>query len=106
MGIGLFTTAAGAALLARPAEAGELVGLDDDLGMRAIGVLDLAIAPGLIAAPRRAPWVRARLAANVVTAAYLAYRAREQGSRRAWAPVAFLLGVSGGDLQVAKAVPA
>jgi hypothetical protein len=70
--VGLVTLAAGSALLAAPGRASGLLGLDgQDTALRAIGVSDLILVPGLLRGTPRWPWMAARAALNMGLAAYL-----------------------------------
>lgn len=75
---GLVTAPVGLALLVKPRLA--TWPLDVSPGAaRAIGAVDLALAPGLLAANNRAPWMAARAMANVGTAAVCARRGTPAG---------------------------
>lgn len=69
---GWVTLAIGLGTVAAPRPLGSLGGLTDPRTARAIGLLDLALVPGLLAGAPRWPWLTARAAANVGTAAILA----------------------------------
>jgi len=79
---GVVTIVAGAALTVAPARCGKPIGMEDHPGvMRAIGISDLIVAPGLLAARPRWPWLLARAAMNVgLVAGALKYR-NELGDR-------------------------
>ncbi len=66
---GLATLAIGAAMVLAPERVGPLGGIDDPHTARGVGLVDLALAPGLLAGSPRWPWLTARTAANLVTAA-------------------------------------
>ncbi len=68
--VGLGTLAIGTALLLAPEAAGPVLALNDPRGARAVGLLDLALAPGLLAGEPRWPWLAARAMANLAIAAY------------------------------------
>lgn len=74
--VGAVTLPIGAALLVAPGWAGPLIGLTRPGGTRIIGALDVALVPGLLAGRPRWPWLAARAAANVGTAAYTLRQAR------------------------------
>lgn len=74
--VGAVTTLAGIALLAFPHAAGPLIGLVDHRYARIVGLVDLAVAPGLIAGRPRWPWLAARAALNLPTAALALHHAR------------------------------
>lgn len=65
---GLATLAIGSALLVAPRTVGPWGGLTDASTARAVGLVDLALVPGLLVGHPRWPWLAARAAANVVTA--------------------------------------
>lgn len=69
---GWATLAIGIGLVTAPHLLGSLGGLTDPRTARAIGLVDLALVPGLLAGAPRWPWLTARAAANVGTAAVLA----------------------------------
>lgn len=70
--VGCVTLAAGAALLAAPGRVSGPLGLDgQDAALRAIGVSDLILVPGLLRGSPRWPWMVARAALNMGLAAYL-----------------------------------
>ena len=72
MFVGYVTLAAGAALAAAPGRVTGPLGLDgQDMAVRAIGLLDLVLVPGLLRGSPRWPWMVGRTALNVATAAYL-----------------------------------
>lgn len=72
MFVGVVTLGIGAALTAFPEKAAALVGLEGEAStVRAIGVADLTLVPGLLFASRKSRWMTARAGYNVVMAAYL-----------------------------------
>ena len=78
---GWVTLAIGAVLLAAPARATGLLGLEgQEAAMRALGAADLALVPGLLLGNPRWPWTLGRAALNVVDAAYLGRVAPESKS--------------------------
>ena len=78
---GSVTLAVGVALLAAPRLVTGPLGLDGQDGVvRAIGVSDLVLVPGLLRGSPRWPWMLARAAFNLGDAAYLHRMAR--GRRR------------------------
>jgi hypothetical protein len=103
-GVGLITAVIGAAIALAPARAGQLMRIDDENGLRAIGVADLALVPGLLAGTPRWPWMAARAALNLAMAAYLLDRAREQNAARPRAAAAALGALTVGDSRVAWAL--
>lgn len=100
--VGAATAVIGGALLAAPQATGPLLGLTDVSGARAVGVLDLALVPGLLVGRPRWPWLTARAAANLATAAYCLHLAPTNGEmRRARAiALAFTLITVGDSLAV------
>ncbi len=63
---GAATAAIGLPMLLAPVKTRRLTGILDPKVARIIGITDLAIAPGLLLAERKSPWLLARAAANVV----------------------------------------
>jgi F420H(2)-dependent quinone reductase len=95
--VGVLTLGIGAALLARPRLA-SVAGLDER-DTRAVALLDLAVAPGLIWGRPRRPWMFARAGANVGIAAILLRRRSPVGK----AVTAGLAAATASDLQIAAA---
>ena len=62
---GLSTLVIGAALLVAPGRVGPLGGITDARNARAVGLVDLALSPGLLGGTPRWPWLAARTVANV-----------------------------------------
>lgn len=82
---GVVTTIAGTALLVTPARVGPLLGLAARRDAQLVGVLDLALAPGLLFGRPRSPWLMGRAVSNLATAAFVLARASgAQARRRAW----------------------
>ncbi len=77
--IGLGSAAIGAALLGAPHRLGPVLGLTRSADVRAVAVLDLALAPGLVAGQPRWPWAASRAAANLLIAAWCLHRGRVAG---------------------------
>lgn len=102
---GLVTLAIGAALTAAPTRTALAMGLGDRPGTaRTMGIVDLALAAGLLRGSPRWPWMTARSAFNVLIAAqYRAeYRAGSRRSKaRAGAAAMAVLTVVDGALAVA-----
>jgi hypothetical protein len=70
--VGWVTLGAGAALVAAPARVSGPLGLDgQDAALRAIGLSDLVLVPGLLRGRPRWPWMAGRAALNLGLAAYL-----------------------------------
>jgi hypothetical protein len=79
--IGCVTLAAGAALLVAPSLLTRPLGLDGhDAAVRAIGVSDLILVPGLLRGRPRWPWMLGRASANAVLAGYLHDAAAQSSS--------------------------
>jgi hypothetical protein len=93
---GYATLAIGAALLAAPRLMTRPLGLDgQEAAVRAIGVSDLVLVPGLLRGSPRWPWMLARAAFNVGDAAYLQRVApRSASPRRVKAGVAVMAGLT------------
>jgi hypothetical protein len=72
----------GIALLVAPCSAGRPIGIVDRRHARLIGAIDLVIAAGLLTARPRWPWLTARAAANISTAALAITAARDTDRRR------------------------
>lgn len=84
--VGYVTLAAGAALVAAPRLATGPLGLDgQDAAVRAIGLADLVLVPGLLRGRPRWPWMVGRAALNLAQAAYLHGAAPQSGKARAGA---------------------
>ena len=82
--VGCVTLAAGAALVVAPGRATGPLGLEgQDTAVRAIGVSDLVLVPGLLRGSPRWPWMVARAALNLAVAAYLHRVAPQSSSPRA-----------------------
>jgi hypothetical protein len=69
---GLATLVIGTSLLLAPRRVGALSGIHSVRTARAIGMVDLALSPGLLVGNPRWPWLAARTLANVATAAVVA----------------------------------
>ena len=70
--VGCVTLAIGAALAVAPGRAAEALDLDgQQMALRAIGVSDLLLVPGLLRGSPRWPWMVGRAALNLAIAAYL-----------------------------------
>ena len=80
---GVVTVLAGISLTLAPARCGQPIGMEDHPGaMRAIGITDLLVAPGLLAGRPRWPWLLARAALNAgLVAGALNYR-EDLGDRK------------------------
>ena len=100
-GIGVVTAVIGSALALAPARAGQVARFDDENGLRAIGLADLALVPGLVAGTPRWPWMAGRGALNLAIAAYLLARAGGENAVGLRAAAAALTTVTVGDIRVA-----
>lgn len=70
--VGWVTLGAGAALVAAPGRVSRPLGLDgQDTALRAIGLSDLVLVPGLLRGRPRWPWMAGRAALNLGLVAYL-----------------------------------
>jgi hypothetical protein len=101
---GWATLAAGAALLLAPRWTTGPLGLDgQETAIRALGVADLVLVPGLLRGNPRWPWMAARTAFNVGDAAYLAWAARRSSSpARVWAGAAVMVALTAIDGSTAR----
>lgn len=79
---GVVTAVAGSALLCAPDRLGPLIGLTERRDAQLVGALDLALSPGLMFGKPQWPWLAARAASNVATAAFALRRARTDTSVR------------------------
>lgn len=106
-GVGLFTAVIGIALLAAPETVGGRAWIADPRVARAVGLVDLTLAPGLVTGRPRSPWMAARVVANLGTAALFARIARRADAPLGPATVAgALLAVSAIDVTVVQALRA
>jgi hypothetical protein len=89
---GWATLAIGAALIVAPRRTTGPLGLDGQEGaVRALGVADLVLVPGLLRGEPRWPWMTARAVFNIGDAAYLLWAARRSSSpARVWAGAAVM----------------
>lgn len=82
--VGGVTLVAGVVLLAAPGRVSGRLGLDgEDAALRAVGLSDLVLVPGLLRGRPRWPWMVARAALNLAQAAYLHGVAPRSSSPRA-----------------------
>ena len=92
--------AAGVLLLAAPSVAGKVLGVDCGPRMlRTIGLVDLALAPGLYFGRSKSTWMTARALSNPLIAAVTVAKAR---SKRAKVVAAGLCGATVMDLRTAS----
>ncbi|MDO9352574.1 MAG: hypothetical protein Q7T55_02700 [Solirubrobacteraceae bacterium] len=103
-GVGLVTALIGGVLVASPDRFGRVARLEDVTGLRAIGVADLALVPGLLAADSRRPWMLARAGLNLLIAGFLLRRPvdKDTTKRRVISVALGLLTLQ--DLRVARAL--
>jgi len=79
--VGSVTLATGVALAAAPGVLTRRLGLEGhDAAVRAIGVADLVLVPGLLRGEPRWPWMVGRSALNLAMAAYLMGAAKQASS--------------------------
>jgi len=96
--VAAITLVAGVALTAAPQVAAGPFGLADTRGLRAVGLADLLLVPGLASGRTPSAWMTGRAAVSVMQAAYLdgvAERSAKPGALRAIAGV--LLGLTVAD---------
>jgi hypothetical protein len=101
--VGLVTLGLGAALTVAPRAVGTAGGLGDRPGVaRAIGLMDLALVPGLLRGRPRWPWMVARALFNLpVAGAFRTEARRPEGNPIARGGVYAMLGLSTMDTAVA-----
>jgi hypothetical protein len=100
---GVSTAIAGSALLCAPDRLGPLIGLTARRDVQLVGVLDLALAPGLILGRPQWPWLAARAVSNVATAVFALKRAgRGVKQRNAIAFSTFLVVATAADLRALR----
>lgn len=97
-GVGLTTLVIGAALVVAPNGAARLLRLGEHPGgMRAVGLADLALVPGLVCGKPRWPWMAGRGALNLLIAAYIRWLAQREGSTTARIAALILVGLTLAD---------
>jgi hypothetical protein len=101
--VGAFTAVAGVAMLALPERTGALIGVPDAGHTRLLGVVDLALVPGLLAGRPRWPWLAARAVTNLGMAAFVLARG-DRSANRARAFVAGLCVATAGDTRATIAL--
>jgi len=90
--VGAGSGAIGAALLIAPTQLGRpVLGLTRPAEVRAVGILDLALAAGLMTVTTRWPWAASRAVANLAIAAWCLHRGRPPAVRREGARAAAAL---------------
>ncbi len=102
----MVTAGAGAALLVAPCPVAAAMRLGDRPALaRTIGIMDLALVPGLLRGRPRWPWMLARAAFNLpVAAAYRTQARRPGGQPVAIAGMAAMLGLTAMDTATAIAL--
>jgi hypothetical protein len=79
--VGCVTLVAGTTLVAAPQRMSGPLGLEgQDTALRAVGLADLLLVPGLLRGSPRWPWMIGRAALNLATAAYLQSLAPQSSS--------------------------
>ena len=104
--VGAITLVAGGALLAAPQVYTQRAGMPDQaLGVRAVGLADLLLVPGLLRGRPRWPWMVGRSAVSLMQATYLhGVTARSSSPGVVRASAATLLGLAATDLATALAL--
>lgn len=94
--VAVVTTGVGIALLAAPRPLAVAAGVGDrPTFARVVGIMDLALVPGLLRGRPRWPWMLARAAANLpIAAAYRSEIARNGGTPLARTGMYAMLGLS------------
>jgi hypothetical protein len=101
--VGAVTTVAGGLLVASPEGVGRRAWIERPTSARILGAVDLALVPGLVAGRPRWPWMAARVAANLGTAAFYERIARRGPARIGPRAVAgTLLALSVADASVVR----
>jgi uncharacterized membrane protein len=98
-GLGWFSLVLGTAQLAAPRRVARLVGVEDEhsAAMRAVGVRELATGVGILARPRPAGWLWARVIGDAIDLALLA-KAQSKRRARVATAMAAVAGVSVPDV--------
>jgi hypothetical protein len=103
--VGCGSGAIGAVALLAPKRVNKLLGMSDDVAMRAIGVADLALVPGLIGGRQRWRWMAARAGLNLaIVGVFLRSRSGASSPSRPLAAAVGLAIVTVGDLRVGRAL--
>jgi hypothetical protein len=101
-GVGVVTLAVGTVLAIAPVTASRRLRLGDHrAGVRAVGLADLALVPGLLCGRPRWPWMAARAALNLLIAAYTAWLAQREGSVASRIATIALVGLTVPDTKLA-----
>ena len=103
--VGLITLPIGLALVAAPARAGRFLRVGEHpAALRVIGVLDLALVPGLLLQGGRWQWLAARAGLNMGIAAYCLRLVRRERAPVAAVAVAAMLMATAADAQALTAL--
>jgi hypothetical protein len=103
--VGCGSGAIGAVALLAPKRVNKLLGMSDDVAMRAIGVADLALVPGLIGGRQRWRLMAARAGLNLaIVGVFLRSRSGASSPSRPLAAAVGLAIVTVGDLRVGRAL--
>lgn len=103
--VGLVTLPLGLALVAAPARAGRLLRVGEHpVALRVIGVLDLALVPGLLLNGGRWQWLTARAGLNVGIATYCLRLVRREQARGAVVAAAAMVMATVADTQAIRAL--
>jgi hypothetical protein len=103
--VGLITLGIGIAAVAAPTRVGRLLRTGNHpVALRAIGISDLALVPGLLAGRRRWRWMTARASLNLVIAAYCLWLARREDVVGAKIGVAAMVVATAGDSRIILAL--
>jgi hypothetical protein len=100
--VGVFTAVAGVGLLFLPEQVGPLTGVTDPTDARILGIVDLALVPGLLAGRPRWPWMAARAVTNLGMAAFTLRRAPLRNRARLFS--AFLCVATAADTRAVLAL--
>jgi len=96
--VGVITLPLGLALVAAPARAGRFLRVGEHpTALRTIGLLDLALVPGLLLDGGRWQWLTARAGLNLGIAAYCLRVARRERAPGAVVAVIAMLAATAGD---------
>ena len=101
--VGAATMVIGSGLALAPAAIAGRLQLHRPGAVRLVGLLDVALAPGLLTARTRWPWMVARVAANLGIVGYLLDESRATHARRPRAAAFVLAAITVGDGSIAAA---
>lgn len=94
--VGVLTTVIGGVLAAAPGRVGPLIGLTDPWAARLVGLVDLALVPGLLRGRPRWVWLAARAGLNMTIVGYAVVTAGR--NRRAQVAAVALVAATVSDL--------